>query len=84
MIMYYVNFIIIVIVKGDPCNRRISCSVEGETCAGRLCKCGDGISCKNRVSGSYCDVGNSKCKCSKNVEACKYPELCKNGTCGKA
>lgn len=72
-----------VFILGEPCNTT-ACNNKGETCSGRLCKCGEKISCKNRVSGSYCDFANSKCKCSENTDACQFPEVCKNGRCGES
>lgn len=45
--------------------------------------CGTVGSCANKTTGYYCQADQSKCKCSKDVEACADGEDFKNGMCGK-
>ena len=47
----------------NPCDA-IVCNVPGEACENGICKCGSARSCEGSLSGSFCDVANSKCKCS--------------------
>ena len=50
--------------------------MPGERCINGVCMCGSSRSCEGLISGSYCDAMNSKCKCSKSVDACPFPETC--------
>ena len=53
----------------NPCDG-IVCNVANETCVDGICKCGNACSCEGRITGSFCDSDNSKCKCSATEDAC--------------
>ena len=60
------------------------CSVDGEKCIAGICMCGGRLSCDGNATGSYCDVERSRCKCSKEIDACSDGNVClDDGTCGK-
>ena len=50
-----------------------SCKVEGESCTGGVCRCGQGSSCESRISGAYCDPIRGECRCSEVLESCSNP-----------
>ena len=45
------------------------------------CKCGMADSCLGNRRGEICDSKNSRCMCSKGIEACKEGEYCLDRVC---
>ena len=58
----------------------ISCQPE-EIYKSDGCKCGTADSCLGNRRGEICDSKNSRCMCSKGIEACKEGEYCLNRVC---
>ena len=63
------------------CGGDVECN-QGETCVEGTCMCGNIQSCKEKLTGSYCDKDMNTCKCSAMVDACNgTTDRCINGAC---